>query len=51
MPEPKVSKTGNAPIVRQGQTMDGAYGDDPGVQSKYGNKGGGKDTAKDLKPK
>ncbi len=38
MPKEKLGKTGNAPIVKQGQTQDGKFGSDPNAQSRYSGK-------------
>lgn len=52
MPNPKVGKTGNAPITKQGQTSNGSYGDDPDAKhQRYGNRGYGSKGEKDLTPK
>ncbi len=34
MPGAKIGKTGNAPILRQGQTEDGMYGSNPSAKQK-----------------
>jgi hypothetical protein len=34
MPKGITNKTGNAPIVRKGQTASGVYGDDPNFKGK-----------------
>lgn len=45
MENPKVTKSGNAPIIKVGQTA-GQYGNDPNFQGK-----GVQKTARDLSPK
>lgn len=45
MPDPKIGKTGNAPIIKQGQTTDEKYGSNPDYQNKVRGK------ARDLTPK
>jgi len=42
MPEPKVTRSGSAPIVRQGQTENGQHGSSPSKQPQ------GRKPARDL---
>lgn len=45
MPKGITTKTGNAPIIKRGQTASGSYGDDPSFRGKV------KRTVRDLKAK